>query len=258
MENQRDPEDIILEWCGAEDFHSGGMVYDRRRPPDVEQSSESEEDPTEQSPQLGTGKKKRAEPPPIEIDPMDPATLGSGKIKLAWQNLSLNGYQTPSETLEPLLRPQAFYDRCVMIGPKPKPVPRRDTRLPRKNVADLQKWGLLVTAAVSLIICFAVLFTVPKPTGLHRVIIDGRPGNGQLARPPYFRFFQPIELVAALRSLGKFTAFSRDIRHFFYRLTLPSYIGVFYGLLLISGLFIAFYPDLATNFDQVILNAFAF
>ena len=258
MENQRDPEDIILEWCGAEDFHSGGMVYDRRRPPDEEQSSESEEDPTEQSPQLSTGKKKRAEPPPIEIDPMDPATLGSGRIKRAWQNLSLNGYQTPSETLEPLLRPQAFYDRCVMIGPKPKPVPRKDTRLPKKNVADLQKWGLLVTAAVSIIICFALLFTVPKPTGLHRVIIDGRPGNGQLARPPYFRFFQPLELVAALRSLGSFTAFSRDIRHFFYRLALPSYIGVFYGLRLISGVFIPTQVPMGSTHGPAWASAFAF
>ena len=96
MENQSDPEDTILEWCASEDFHSGGMVYDKWRPPDEEQSSESEEDPTEQSPQLSTGKRKRAEPPPIEIDPMDPATLWSGMIKMAWQNLSLNGYQSES------------------------------------------------------------------------------------------------------------------------------------------------------------------
>ena len=28
---EKDPEDIILEWCALEDFHSGGMVYEQDR-----------------------------------------------------------------------------------------------------------------------------------------------------------------------------------------------------------------------------------
>ena len=264
---EQDPESIIFQWCSTEDFHSGGMVYEKmrlleetRQPSQSEDDSESEDVAQCDTAPIGKHNQKRdpKDRPPIEIDPMDPATLGSAKVKEAYTNLKANGYQCPAETLEPLLFQKAFYERCVLIGPKPKPLQRRDTRVPKKNVGDLHDWGLLTKTALSMIICFALLFTVPKPTGLHRVIIDGRPGNAQLARPPYFRFFQPIELVAALRLLETFTGSSWDIRHFSYRLTLPAYIGVFYGLTLISGLFIPTQVPMGSTHGPAWASSFAF
>ena len=241
------------------------MVYEQDRPEDQPQDQSEEEIPPAQSvngriqfPQKGKQKGPKKEPEPIEIDPMDPATLGSARVNAAQGNMEKNGYQCPAEVLQPLISATAFYDRCVMIGPKPKPCPRKDTRVSQKNVKDLKDWGLLALAVMHTIVCFAMLFTVPKPTGLHRVIIDGRPGNALLARPPYFKFFQPIELVAALRGLGKFTASSWDIRHFFYRLALPSYIGVFYGLMLISGLYIPTQVPMGSTHGPAWASAFAF
>ena len=274
----QDPEDIILEWCASEDFHSGGMVYEETRP--TEEADTSSQSDEESDPEAGErdslapapvfpsqvnprGRKQKGGPKamdrsPIEIDPMDPVTLGSAQVKRAHANLKVQGYRCPSETLEPLLWPKAFYERCVLIGPKPKPSHRRDTRVPQKNARDLHDWGLLTAIALGLIVCFAQLFTVPKPSGLHRVIIDGRPGNMQLARPPYFKFFQPTELVGALRRLGRFTGCSMDIRHFFYRLALPSYIGVFYGLMLVTGLFIPTQVPMGSTHGPAWASSFAF
>ena len=261
MENQnQDPENILLEWCASEDFYSGGMVYDKALPSDTSSQSDEDSEPAQPA-QAGANigkKKQRKEPEPIKIDPMDPATLGSAKLRVAHKNLKKNGYQCPAETMEPLIDSTAFYDRCVMIGPKPKPLPQKDFRVPKKNVSDLKDWGLLTVAVLHTILCFALLFTVPKPTGLHRVIIDGRPGNGLLARPPYFRFFQPIDLVSALRRLNQFTASSWDIRHFFYRLALPGYIGVFYGLMLVSGYFIPTQVPMGSTHGPAWASAFAF
>ena len=44
---EKDPEDIILEWCALEDFHSGGMVYEQDRPEDQPQDQSEEEIPLE-------------------------------------------------------------------------------------------------------------------------------------------------------------------------------------------------------------------
>ena len=172
---EKDPEDLILEWCALEDFHSGGMVYEQDRPEDQPQDQSDEEFPPAQSvhgkiqhPQKGKQKGKEKEPESIEIDPMDPATLGSARVRVAQGNMEKNGYQCPAEVLQPLISATAFYDRCVMIGPKPKPCPRKDTRVPQKNVKDLKDWGLLLAVTIHAIVCFAMLFTVPKPTGLHR------------------------------------------------------------------------------------------
>jgi hypothetical protein len=257
MESQ-DPESLIFEWCALEDFHSGGMVYDREEFLEDQAGYEPDPDP-EQSDSPQVQSPKRREALPIKIDPMDPATLGSGRVSLAQSNLRKNGYLTPAETLEPLLSADAFYSRCVVIGPKPKPAPKKDTRVPRANVEDLKEWGLIATVILSAVVCFGMLFTVPKPsTGTHRVIFDGRPGNALLARPPYFRFFQPIDLVSALRGLGEFTASSWDIRHFFYRLSLPAYIGVFYALMLVSGLFIPTQVPMGSTHGPAWASAFAF
>ena len=258
MEPQ-DPESLIFEWCALEDFHSGGMVYDREGPLTEEQERDDAEAEFEQpgshpNPQS----RKRGERPPLKIDPMDPATLGSARVRVAHTNLQRNGYQTPAETLEPLLSAEAFYSRCVMIGPKPKTCPKLDFRVPRENVRDLKDWGLLATVLVAAIVCFGMLFTVPKADGTQRVIFDGRPGNALLARPPYFRFFQPIDLVSALRGLGDFTASSWDIRHFFYRLKLPPYIGVFYALALVSGLYIPTQVPMGSTHGPAWASAFAF
>jgi len=98
MESQ-DPESLILEWCALEDFHSGGMVYDREEFLEDQAGYEPDPDP-EQTDSSQVQPLKRREALPIKIDPMDPATLGSGKVSLAQSNLRKNGYQTPAETLE--------------------------------------------------------------------------------------------------------------------------------------------------------------
>ncbi len=149
------------------------MVYDREEFLEDQAGYEPDPDP-EQSDSSQVQPLKRREALPIKIDPMDPATLGSGKVGLAQSNLRKNGYQTPAETLEPLLSADAFYSRCVVIGPKPKPAPKKDTRVPRANVKDLEGWGLIATVLLHVVVCFGMLFTVPKPsTGTHRVIFDG-------------------------------------------------------------------------------------
>ena len=49
--NNQDPEDIILEWCASEDFHSGGMVYEETRP--TEEADTSSQSDEESEPEAG-------------------------------------------------------------------------------------------------------------------------------------------------------------------------------------------------------------
>ena len=72
-------------------------VYDKWRPPDEEQSSESEEDPTEQSPQLCTGKRNG----PVGLRPTG-ATGPQGRLAHGPQGLR---HDLVVESRRPVQRP---------------------------------------------------------------------------------------------------------------------------------------------------------
>ena len=191
--------------------------------------------------------------PYVQLDPLrpadDPNIIGSFKLALAFKRVSLMGYAILTSVLAIIATKDGFDAACVPRGEKIEPMrrPRRD-RMHPKNLQELADAGLLKGLVPQNLlgkdrwrertdflkrygaVRFASLFTVPKSNKLNRVVCNGKPGNAVLNPPPYFRFFSPWDIVSRLIALGTFSAFTLDLKAWFYRIPMSQSMARFYAV----------------------------
>ena len=183
----------------------------------------------------------------VSLDPLrepgGPQVIGSFKLRTAWEGLKRNGFVLLASIVAVLVLEGEFKSQCEIEGTTPDKRPRKE-RMHPQNLSELMNEQFMVPLAPPHLkgadldgflrkyhaVRFASLFTPPKSSGAHRLLLNGIPGNAVLQRPPYFTFFSPACIVSRLRALGKFTGFTVDIRHCFYRIPMHRMMARYYAI----------------------------
>ena len=218
-----DDDDIVIDWARRPDISSDAVVYE-------EQVHESAPQRRACGARQMERRKGHAINEKVELD-VDADILGSFKGKLAYQACERLGYTLLASLIGILVFAEHFEAAFGLTGTVPdvdwtKSPP---LRMARENVEELLRFGFLV-AASQTVMRLASLFTILKPNGRHRLIVNGIPGNGALGPPHYFRFFSPEDWVRRLRSLGKFYAVSVDVKQHFNRLKWNKSFAHYYAV----------------------------
>ena len=191
----------------------------------------------------------------VKLDPLreaspsgeeGPKLVASFDLRVAYEGLKRNGFALLMAIVGVLVFEHEFMQRCEVKGTEPDRRPRKE-RMHPKNLSELMEWDFMAPLAPPGMkgseldaymsryhaMRFSSLFTVPKSSGTpppHRLVVNGIPGNEVLQRPPYFTFFSPACIVARLRALWRFTGFTVDIRHCFYRIPMHPRMGRYYAI----------------------------
>ena len=235
-----DEHDVIIEWSQRPDVFSDRCLYEEGGV--LRDKHWTRKHPTG-GPERSTRDKTN---PEVVLDPLrekdGPKLVGSYDAKRALASLTKNALTFMALIFSVLVDEQSFSRQCEL---KPPPAPTlypRVDRMAPKNVGDLADWDFVVPLAPPDLkgtalnvfmgrysaIRFARLFSAPKSNGIHRILLNGIPGNEALSPPPYFTFFSPEAIVRRLRALWSFTGFTVDIRHCFYRLPMHRRMARYY------------------------------
>jgi len=142
----------------------------------------------------------------------------------------------------------AWSNEYELEGTQPDKGGRHAVAMSLQNIKKLRDdWGWLkrtetafaptkVRSVRLVVMRYAGMFTIPKPSGLHRRITNGKAGNAVMRKSPVCRFFTKFCIISQrLVELGSFYSYSADIRQWYNRMKMNVRMGSYYVIPTVEG-----------------------